>query len=133
MSWALPREALLRGFTVTSEETLGPCEKEHLLGTRQTAPGRCAVRWDKAGVLLGLSVPGLLGSRRAVSLAIRGGRAQASVTSMLCSWLSRVASFAFFLLPSCCFFCFLDGSWSIGAGFTNGISSWSPGREESAK
>lgn len=31
---------------------------------------------------------------------------------------------AFFLpLPSCCFFCFLESSCSMGAGLTNGISS----------
>ena len=60
-----------------------------------------------------------------------GGRnVQESVTSMPCSCRSRVTSLAAFLPPSCCFFCFFDGSWSMGAGFTKGISSWRPGREE---
>lgn len=61
-----------------------------------------------------------------------GGRnVQESATAMLCSRLSKVTSLAapLFLLPSCCFFCFFDGSWSMGAGFTKGISSWRPGRE----
>ena len=35
---------------------------------------------------------------------------------------SPVAPPSFFFCPDFCFFCFLVSSWSIGAGFTNGIS-----------
>lgn len=74
-----------------------------------------------------------LGQALGSQLTELGGRnVQESVTVMLCSRLSRVTSLAapLFLLPSCCFFCFFDGSWSMGAGFTKGISSWRPGGEE---
>lgn len=109
---------------------------EHLLSTWQMAPHRLCSQmgqgeaWYPASLLQGRSeIP----ADRKEIWHTGGDSAQASVTSMFCSWLSRVTSFAFFLLPSCCFFCFLDGSWSMGAGFTNGISSWSPAREESTK
>lgn len=122
---------------VISEETLGPFE---MMGTPAQYPADgprcCAVRWDRVrSGTRPLCSRADLGSQQAASKSgkLGGGSVQASVTSMFCSWFSRVTSFAFFLLPSCCFFCFLDGSWSIGAGFTNGISSWSPGRGEPDK
>lgn len=100
-----------------------------LLGTWQMAAVGCAVRRD--GVRSGTRPPCSKAGQRSQATESKsgkpgGGGAQASVTSMSCSRLSRVTSFAFFLPPSCCFFCFFDGSWSMGAGFTNGISSWRP-------
>lgn len=53
---------------------------------------------------------------------------QELLTSMFCIFPSKAQSppADFFLLPSCCFFCFLESSWSIGAGRTNFIISFRP-------
>lgn len=61
-SCAFPRNALLHGSAVISEETLGPCEEmEHLLGTWQMVPHRLCSQmgqgeeWYSASLLQGRS------------------------------------------------------------------------------